>query len=309
VWQALLSRNDVVIARPELFRAPASPLFGAPPEEEETGGPILIEGDAAATEQRNRRREAFFGPQLYVAEGAEAVASGELFLTLAADGVDGVRRTQRVQVIGVLEEQDNLVDSTLIGGEATLGRLRSVPVTGDSIYVKVQPGLDVRVVAGEIERAFVSSGLDAVALADQYALRQRLTGGALQLLQGFMALGLLVGIAALGVISTRSVYERRQQVGMLRALGYQRGMVGLSFLIESSFVSITGLLIGAITGVVLGDNLVTAFFPQIAEGAVSTPWQQIGLVVLAAYLFSLLTTIAPAWQASRIYPADALRYE
>ena len=86
-------------------------------------------------------------------------------------------------------------------------------------------------------------------------------------------------------------------------------MVGVSFLIESSFVSITGLLIGAITGVVLGDNLVLAFFPQIGEAAVSTPWLQIGLVVLAAYLFSLLTTIAPAWQASRIYPADALRYE
>ncbi len=308
VWQALLSRNDVVIARPELFRAPASPLFEAPPEEE-GADPLLAEGDDAGTEQRNRRREAFFGPRLYVAEGAELVATGELFLTLAADGVDGVRRTQRVQVIGVLEEQDNLVDSTLIGGEAALARLRSVPVTGDSIYVKAQPGLDARLVAGEIERAFVSSGLDAVVLADQYALRQRLTGGALQLLQGFMALGLLVGIAALGVISTRSVYERRQQVGMLRALGYQRGMVGLSFLIESSFVSITGLLIGAITGVVLGDNLVTAFFPQIAEGTVSTPWLQIGLVVLAAYLFSLLTTIAPAWQASRIYPADALRYE
>jgi hypothetical protein len=54
---------------------------------------------------------------------------------------------------------------------------------------------------------FVSSGLDATVLADQYAQRQRLTGGALQLLQGFMALGLLVGIAALGVISTRSVYR------------------------------------------------------------------------------------------------------
>jgi putative ABC transport system permease protein len=123
------------------------------------------------------------------------------------------------------------------------------------------------------------------------------------------SMALLVGIAALGVISTRSVYERRQQVGMLRALGYQRSMVGLSFMIESSFVSITGLLIGAITGVVLGDNLVTAFFPQIGESAVTIPWLQIGLVVLGAYAFSLLTTIAPAWQAARIYPADALRYE
>jgi len=309
VWAALRSRNDVVIARPNLFRAPPSPLFGPPPAEETTGGPILIGGDDAGMEPRGNRREDFFGPRLYIEDGADGRALGELYLTLAADGADGVRRTQRVQVIGVLDEESNLVESTLIGSEATLARLRSVPVTGDNIYVKMQPGLDARMVAGEIERAFVSSGLDAVVLADQYAQRQRLTGGALQLLQGFMALGLLVGIAALGVISTRSVYERRQQVGMLRALGYQRSMVGLSFMIESSFVSITGLLIGAITGVVLGDNLVTAFFPQIGESAVTIPWLQIGLVVLGAYAFSLLTTIAPAWQAARIYPADALRYE
>ncbi|MFM7175542.1 MAG: ABC transporter permease, partial [Caldilinea sp.] len=166
-----------------------------------------------------------------------------------------------------------------------------------------------RTVSASIEQAFVSSGLDAVVLADRYAQRQRLTGGALQLLQGFMALGLLVGIAALGVISTRSAYERRQQIGMLRALGYQQGMVALSFVIESSFVSITGLLIGAITGVVLGDNLVLAFFPQISAAAVSTPWLQIALVVLTAYFFSLITTITPAWQAARVYPAEALRYE
>jgi hypothetical protein len=40
-----------------------------------------------------------------------------------------------------------------------------------------------------------------------------------RLIQGFMGLGLLVGVAALGVISARSVVERRQQIGVMRALG------------------------------------------------------------------------------------------
>jgi putative ABC transport system permease protein len=40
-----------------------------------------------------------------------------------------------------------------------------------------------------------------------------------------MALGLIVGVAALGVISARSVVERRQQIGVLRAVGFRRGMV------------------------------------------------------------------------------------
>ena len=287
VWEALASRDDVVIARPALFKAAA-------------GGPLA--GSAA-------RRDAPEETPLRLLDGSDGHTLDTLFLTLETNGADGVYRSIRVQVIGVLDQEPNLVSSPLIGSEATLARLRSVPVTGDRIYVKTEPGLEARTVAASIEQAFVSSGLDAVVLADRYAQRQRLTGGALQLLQGFMALGLLVGIAALGVISTRSVYERRQQIGMLRALGYQQGMVALSFVIESSFVSITGLLIGAITGVVLGDNLVLAFFPQISAAAVSTPWLQIALVVLTAYLFSLITTIAPAWQAARVYPAEALRYE
>ena len=304
VWQALSGRDDVVIAKPELFARPSSPFAGLP----------VQDGDdeeflAAVEPDAEEQRDAFASPPLRLSEIALGTVLPELYLEVTTDGADGRKRTHRVQVIGVLEENTNLVKSTLIGSEATLSLLRSVAVTGDSIYVKAANGEDARAVAGEIERAFVSSGLDAVVLAERFAQRQRLTGGALQLLQGFMALGLLVGIAALGVISTRAVYERRQQVGMLRALGYQKGMVTLSFLIESSFVSMTGLGIGALTGLVLGDNLVLAFFPQISASAVSTPWLTIVSTVLAAYLFSLITTIAPAWNAARIYPAEALRYE
>jgi putative ABC transport system permease protein len=125
-----------------------------------------------------------------------------------------------------------------------------------------------------------------------------------------LALGLLVGIAALGVISTRTVVERRQQVGMLRAIGFQPYMVALTFLLESSFIALTGILVGATVGVLLGDALVSASYETISQGRIfAIPWGQIGIIVLIAYAFSLLTTILPALQASRIYPAEALRYE
>ena len=297
VWAALAARDDVVVVKPQLLVAPDA----RGPRMFMGGGPMEGEFD-----------EEDFGPRGRRFALGEVVSGGalpELYLELTTDGQDGVTRNHRVQVIGVLAEEMNLAGGPILTSENTLRILRSVPVTGDEVYVKVAPDADVRGVAAAIESAFVASGLDATALVDSYAQRQQLTSGALQLLQGFMALGLLVGIAALGVISTRAVFERRQQVGMLRALGYQSGMVGLSFVLESSFVSITGLVIGAVTGVVLGDNLISAFFPQLEEAAVTTPWLQISLIVLAAYAFSLLTTILPAWQAARIYPAEALRYE
>jgi putative ABC transport system permease protein len=314
VWEALRARDDVVVIKPALLR-PRSTVFGdmfggeearerrqgTDPDTGAEGGAV-IEFDEVETEEW---RPGFRLDDLVVENGKIP----EIYLELATEGQDGVRRSHTVQVIGVLAEDANLAGAELLGNEAALAHLRSVPVTGDELFIKVVDGADARDVAAMVEGSFVASGLEASVIADEYAQAQRLTGGALQLLQGFMALGLLVGIAALGVISIRSVIERRQQIGMLRALGFQSQMVGLSFVIESTFVSITGLLIGALTGIVLGDNLVGAFFPQIDRSVVAIPWLQIALIVLATYLFSLLTTIVPAWQAARIYPAEALRYE
>jgi putative ABC transport system permease protein len=97
---------------------------------------------------------------------------------------------------------------------------------------------------------------------------------------------------------------------MLRAIGYQPGMVALSFVLESSFIAFVGIGIGTATGVLLGQNMLGEFFSEInSNGSFTLPWLEITGILVVAYLFSLLTTIVPAYQASRIYPAEALRYE
>ena len=73
-----------------------------------------------------------------------------------------------------------------------------------------------------------------------------------------MGLGLIVGIAALGVIAFRTVVERRQQIGMLRAIGYSRRLVALSFFMESSFIALAGVVMGLILGTALSYNLLTS---------------------------------------------------
>src|SRR5262249_3808934 len=52
-------------------------------------------------------------------------------------------------------------------------------------------------------------------------------------LEGYLVLGLIFGTLAIGVIASRAVVERRQQIGMLRALGFSRGQVRSSFLLEA----------------------------------------------------------------------------
>ena len=98
---------------------------------------------------------------------------------------------------------------------------------------------------------------------------------------------------------------------MLRAIGYQPGTVAFSFLLESSFIALTGILIGTLVGVLIGRQMIGGLlsFADARARRYRVPWGSIGGVLLLAYLFSLLTTLLPALQASRIYPAEALRYE
>ena len=61
------------------------------------------------------------------------------------------------------------------------------------------------------------------------------------LMRSYLALGLIVGIAGIGVIMVRAVRERRRQVGVLRALGFQATAVRAAFVVESAFVAVEGL--------------------------------------------------------------------
>jgi len=295
VWEALRTRDDVAIILPRLLAGDGAERRPVPSEEMEWDDDGL-------------RMDGMYFHDVHIMNAQLP----DLFVELRADVEAGEEAPEprRVQVIGVLEDDTTLARSGIQTGERTLEAILREAPPAESMYVKVREGADVHAVAQAIERAFVASGLDAVVMLERFLQGQQLTAGILRLLQGFMALGLLVGIAALGVVSARAVVERRQQVGMLRAIGYQKEMVGLSFLFESSFISIMGLLIGALAGVVLGGLVMELGSPEMAgTPSAPIPWGTIALMVVAAYLFSLLTTIAPVWQATRIYPAEALRYE
>jgi putative ABC transport system permease protein len=131
------------------------------------------------------------------------------------------------------------------------------------------------------------------------------------IIEGFMGLGLIVGVAALGVISARAVVERRQQIGVLRSIGFQRRMVQAAFLLESSFVALTAIVVGTLLGLVISYNVISdiAEQPSWETLSLNVPWLSLGVIFLVVYVVALATTFAPALRASRVYPAEALRYQ
>jgi putative ABC transport system permease protein len=217
-----------------------------------------------------------------------------------------------ITVIGVIDDLGASALGTgadFFTGQATLTAAHDTLPASDLYFFRVAPGQDVHSAALALGSAFLPNGLDVKEATVVYNQNRSISIGFNHLLEGFMGLGLVVGIAALGVIATRSVVERRQQIGMMRALGFRRSMIRSTFLLESGFVAVTGTLIGTVLGLLLGRQVVLYFAKTDPGLSVAIPWLQVGLIVLGAYAASLLTTYLPARQASRVFPAEALRYE
>jgi putative ABC transport system permease protein len=220
-------------------------------------------------------------------------------------------RTVRLTVIGVLAD---MVPLDLAGITTSSGTLegafgdRVVPTT---YYVDLADGVDARAEARRLESAFLANGLEADAFEEVLEDATAASWTFNRLIQGFMGLGLVVGVAALGVISARAVVERRQQIGILRAIGFPRGAIQLSFLLESSFVALTAIAMGTLFGLIVSQTVIADVSSQSAYENVtmSVPWINLAIIFGTVYVVALGTTLAPAVRASRVYPAEALRYE
>jgi putative ABC transport system permease protein len=175
-------------------------------------------------------------------------------------------------------------------------------------YIAVADGADPSQVALRLQGAYIANGLNADSFRDLAEAQTRANTQFFRLMQGFLGLGLLVGIAGLGVIMVRAVRERRRQIGVLRSLGFQSGKVRSMFLLESGFVALEGVVIGTALSLVTAYQIVVKsdFFGDIRI-PFSVPWLQLAVLVGAALAFSLLATVGPARQAARIKPAVALR--
>ena len=214
-----------------------------------------------------------------------------------------------VQVIGILDEGQTLAESALQVNKGLLDALQGKPVVPSRHFAKLAAAADPEATARALEKSLLSSSLDVSLFSERFNVGRSMARNILRLFRGFFTLGLIVGLAGLAVISSRTVIERRQQIGMLRAIGYQPGSVATVFVLEASFIAASGILIGGAAGVLLGYNLMELVFANVASRTIAVPWPSVAGLLIGTYAMALLAAVLPAWQASRIYPAEALRYE
>jgi len=149
-------------------------------------------------------------------------------------------------------------------------------------------------------------GVDVSLIAEDVALIQSLVLSILALFEGYLAIGLIIGISGIGVVTYRSVSERRKHIGMLRALGFTKGMVMRVHLIEIGWISLLGILNGIIVALMFHVGLHSAIWEK--EGATLVlPWPTVIWVLFGGAVLVYLATFSPVRAASRIEPSEALR--
>ncbi|MDP3064305.1 MAG: FtsX-like permease family protein [Chloroflexota bacterium] len=276
VWSALQSQPDMAVVSPLMVPTRANYNFGGPAPD------LKLEG-------------------FYL----EDKALPEVYL-LVQHPMTGAE--QRLRVIGVVS-QIAFYAGGIVTSQDSLAAMAGQPVPPATYFLKVAPGVDAAATAKALRARFLENGMQTEVLDEEIRKNAQTSLMFNNLLQGFMGLGLVVGIAALGVIAARSVVERRQQIGVVRAIGFQRSMVQASFLLESSFISLLGIGLGIALAVGLSVQIIDQmkeWFPGIRY---TVPVWNIVVVAVIAYGASLLTTFLPARQAANVYPAEALRYE
>jgi putative ABC transport system permease protein len=223
-------------------------------------------------------------------------------INISIIGQNGIVKDKTV--IGVLRTAPNFYGAMM--SSAAAAELGSAEPT--RYFLRFPQESDVRTYARSIESSFAQKGVQTILIKEQLEDSRASTRGIFYLIQGFVGLGLLIGIAALGVITIRAVVERRQQIGVLRAIGFQRDMVQSIFLLESLFIAGLGTLIGYGLALTFAYNL---YLQVAADQGLEflPPWPAllgIGIIIFAASLF---TAWLPARATSKVVIAEALRYE
>ncbi|MBV9580344.1 MAG: ABC transporter permease, partial [Chloroflexi bacterium] len=208
----------------------------------------------------------------------------------------------RVQVVGIADPRGPMGSAVVVNAATFAGW---PPPDNGGYFLSVPDGANARDLAAAVNLS--APDLQASTIGDELRLVEGVRGLLNMILQGFMGVGLIAGLAALGTLSTRAVVERRRQIGVLRALGFSSRAVGGGLLVESAVVALLGAGLGVTIGLFVAANTVAFLSRLNPELRFSVPWDQIGLVVLIALGAALLMTLLPARAAGRLTPAEALR--
>ncbi|MGW8526213.1 ABC transporter permease [Nocardiopsis sp. NPDC055824] len=227
---------------------------------------------------------------------------GDLRLEVA--GPDGGTTTLRV--IGVVDRSAEYLGDVVTSTEG-LARITGEDASPTHWFVAADDREEVGEVALAARRALLDHGVTVTPLQEEVEFRASSNGVVQWLLMAFMGFGLVVGCSALGVVSIRSITERRNQIGVLRAIGMQRSGIRRLFLIESLVVTVSGIALGVGLGFAVSPGLVDSLRVDLPGVTYTVPVAVLVVIIGATLVFSTLVSVLASRRAGDVPPAEALR--
>ncbi|MFJ4977367.1 ABC transporter permease [Streptomyces coeruleorubidus] len=227
--------------------------------------------------------------------------AGSAFTVSFEDG-----KKQKLTVAGTYESNDFL--SGILLDQATLAPHESDPYNM-KVMVKTSGGTS-GATQDKLEKSLGTN--PAIKVQDKQAISNEIAQMftlMLNMVYGLLAMAVIV--AVLGVINTlaMSVFERSQEIGMLRAIGLDRKgikrMVRLESLVISLFGGVLGIGLGVFFGWAAGELLAT----RLATYELVLPWARMGIFLLLAATVGVLAALWPARRAARLNMLEAIKAE
>ncbi len=142
----------------------------------------------------------------------------------------------------------------------------------------------------------------------------------------FIILSLIVAVAAFNIVSTlvMAVTDKQADIAILRTLGASPRSIMAVFMVQGALIGFIGLGLGIVGGVtlalnvdvvvpfierVLGTQLMSKEVYYISNLPSELQWRDVITITGVSFVLSLVATLYPSWRASRVNPAEALRYE
>ncbi|MDH5434356.1 MAG: lipoprotein-releasing ABC transporter permease subunit [Gammaproteobacteria bacterium] len=338
-WQTLKSQIDqnpnITASAPfidakAMFRNRGSTVFGIVqgvlPDEE---AKVSIIDDFFEFGSLDDLKEGEFGIVLGIGMARRLAASiGDRVNVMIADGgtispAGFAPRQKRFTIVGIFEtkaEADSMIAMIHMKDAATLTRMNNM-VSG--LRLTTENVINARAIANNIRYE-----LDDNFYVSDWEYTHGTLFRAIKMEKTMMGvlLTLIIAVAAFNIITTlvMVVNEKQADIAILRTLGATPGTIMKIFMIQGSINGLIGTISGTILGVLAAMNLpeVVRFIEEtfsvsVVPGDVyfisflpsELHWDDVYLIVSVAFGITFLATLYPSWKASKVNPAEALRYE
>ncbi len=204
--------------------------------------------------------------------------------------------TKSVTIQGVYTStelaQARVVDRALLYGTSATNQAAFIIITRSSGFSDAE-------FREAVDAAITTYGIGELQDRDEFIDgRSDIIDQSLSFIYGLLALSVIIAVFGIVLTMLLAVYERRREIGLLRAVGMTRSQVRTTVRWESVLTSLYGAIVGVVLGLVLGYIIIVALKDR-GLSTYSVPVSAITFIVVSAFVIGVLAAVIPAWRATK----------